>query len=740
MIHTVTLQIAAHPNGGDGGDGKNAWLVTPSGVDVLPFAVARVDHDGRAFPQAPGGVDASTLATTLDELRTQRRDPQAVAALGRTLFDALVEPWWSALGPAITAAKTRPAALELALRLDGAPELAGLPWEMMVGRDGKFLARGVAIDGVRLDVVVTRRVARPPVATAPLAHPLRYLFVIGDELDDSLRAGAECMGLLRQLGPRIDDRVLMLRTASRSLAETVDEFRPQIVHVIAHGVEAADGSVLLALFDRATNAVRPTPAAELAGLLVRSGDHAPWCPTAVILSACSGGQPLGGDGHAGLAGTLVGAGVPVVVGMAAEVSDLACRLFARQLGAALVDGVPLAIAAARGRGAALRDPAMPAGNLDWGLVNLMLGEDISAELAVPAVTKDSSADRLLGRMAAYSLPIDTDRLMRRLPPFVGRADVFAAFHELLAGRGPAALCLLACPPRKQHKVGKRRTMAELAAAALRAGHIPVVAMPRIGSKQGVPRTVDDLIRELGRALLLARTVFGAPAETPRLDAALAAHPGDTMSLRSALAAELLALRDAVRASDELVGEREGEVVVFANDVHLFGDAIEPWFSELLGGLGLGTTSRIPVVTSYAQRAPDDKEATWGQRDAWVEELVTRNERHRLRGITLGPLAGLRAGDSAAVPLDERLAYQRVLLHPFRDQPEWATRPWFLDLRSEPARLAGVLKFLRNGTGRGCPGTFATDEFFQWVDAANELQSGTLHQAQDDDVLRGRGEP
>ena len=70
----------------------------------------------------------------------------------------------------------------------------------------------------------------------------------------------------------------------------------------------------------------------------------------MVLSACSSAAAngnaadsrlLGGHEVAPLAGELVRGKVPVVVGMAGEVSGHACRLFTRAFGAALVRGLSL---------------------------------------------------------------------------------------------------------------------------------------------------------------------------------------------------------------------------------------------------------------------------------------------------------------------------------------------------------------------------------------------------------------
>ncbi len=726
-----------------------SWKVEVKGVPgATPFTIDAGLDGGRVYPvgttetEVPplvvqGRLPAAAIAKTVVELRELRATEAAVEALSQHLFATLLGPWWPLLTAELEGLlpAALPPAVEIALGLDNAPDLVGLPWELMRGDTG-YIASGHPVKKGVADLVITRRTARSPIVAEPMVHPLRYLFVIGNELDDTLRAGAECMGMLRQMGPQVQDRVLMLASAGRPLADIVDEFRPHVVHVICHGTEGPGGTVLLELFDHAASKVQPMPAADLIESLVLERNGRTWCPQAVVLSACSSGTRLTSAGQGDLAAELVRAGIPVVVGMAAEISDLACRLFTRRLGVAVSGGMPLVIAAARGRRAALRDPDMPKDSFDWGLINLVMGDDVPSEIQVPPADTSVEVRRIVDRLDGYSLPIDRDLQTRRLPPFVGRSDVIAAFYELLSGRGAPVLCLLAYPPDPQNKVGKRRTMAELAAIAIRAGHVPVVVMPRAGSERGMPRTVADLGKELEVAIRKAREVFGLPDVSLAIEGALAgAAPILASSIRRPLAKDLEALHDAA-----FPGGAVGEVVVFVNDVHRFGDAIQPWFVDLLDGKGLGASRRIRVVTSYAMKAKDDAQATWGQHDVFIEELVTRTERTRLRGVRLDRLSSRLGSDSSAQPtigVEERLAYQRLLLHPFRDDPPWATKRIFLNLRDKTKDLDNVLDLLQLGSGEGCPGSFFSPIFLQSLQRARKHIT-VLTEARDDDILKAGG--
>lgn len=707
------------------------WPVEVRGVPgAAPFTMKPLGD--AAIPAATGGLSAAAITKTLRDLRDGAAPATAVVELGRYLFNALLAPWWEALKALLATQAPRPIAVELALQLDGAGRLAGLPWELMHS-DTDFLARGYMVAGSLVDLVVTRRTTRAQVAAEPLAHPLRYLFVIGDELDDSLRPGAECMGLLRQIGPQIQDRIVLLRTATRALGDVIEEFRPHVVHFICHGIVADGGEVMLELYDAIEQRLRPTPASELVEALVRKGGAAPWCPAAVVMSACSSGTRLAAAGQGDLAAALVAAGIPVVIGMSAEIGDLACRLFTRKFGAGVVGGTPLVVAAARGRRAALRDPEMPADSFDWGLINVVIGADLRAEaIEIPTADGDPIAQGILQRIERYSLAVDRRSDSRTLPPFCGRSDVVAAFYELMAGRGQPVLCLRSQQPSSpDNKVGKRRTLSELAAVALRAGWVPVIAMPRKEGERGLPRSVRDLAVELAFAIRKARTAHGLATPALLVDAPLAgAGPVSAAAIRDALAGDLIALRDDVRNKHDFIAQRNGEVVVLVNDVHLFGDAVKPWFLDLLDGLGLGLDQRIPVVMTYTMTTRDQVNQLQIGHDQMVEELVTRTELHRFRDMKLAPLSGH----------EEVLAYQRLLLHPFRTEPDYAARRYFLDLRAtngQKDELDRVLRFLHNGSGSGYPGAFFTESFLLWLKEAIQLNTA-IRVARDDDILRAGG--
>lgn len=705
-----------------------SWDVTTSGpvptqvwlVDLLANGTPLATHEMRALDDnlpAPhtGGSDRATLTSTIEALRRDDAQVTDVHALGEHLFAALLGPSWEALESTLAGS----AIVELALVLP-APVLAGLPWEMM-RRNGTFLAAGLRVAGAMVDVAITRRVARAQASYPELIQPLRYMFVIGTELNDAVRAGAEAQGLLRQIAPAVRDCFIQ-RQSPEKLAIEVAELDPHVVHLICHGRDGAAG-VELEMWNDDTNAPAYVSAAGLGDRLVRTRGAERLAPTVVILSACSTGARLEAASASDVAIELVARGVPIVIGMSAEIRDDACRLFTRRLGAAIIDRSPLLAAAIAGRRAALRSTDLPQTSFDWGMIQIIIGDDVPSGLAVKACSPDSDEAKVLDWLTLAGLPIDLDPAERKMPPLCGATEVLAGFSKLMRSKTLAALVLHAQPPSPELRVGKRRAFAEVAAAAIRAGHIPVLVMPSRGGK-GYPATPIDLINQLRDAFLIKRAVLTLD-EAPLALASLSEPIGAT-DLRRALDADARALTKDARAKHGFIQRAGGEVIVMLHDVHAYA-AGAPLALELLGPTGAGLGQRVRVVMSWKQRP--DKDPSWrGPLDETFKDQLQKGMTW-IEKVDLRPLEGPHAS----------LAFQRVLLHPFRSFPKAAATQWFLDLKNrDDANTVAALRNLYNGTRKGCLGHFDDDNFVDWLEEA--VQSKRLREAKDDDLMRPGQDP
>ena len=137
------------------------------------------------------------------------------------------------------------------------------------------------------------------------------------------------------------------------------------------------------------------------------------------------------------AARLVAGGVPVVVAMAGDISDTACRVFTRALTQAIGEGVPLADAVIRGRRAAFH--ARPdLDSTDWMLPAIFLAEHLSGGTSLVDTTAINAAkDRIL----------DLD--LAREPVFCGRAEFIAAMDRLLDWDDPLNVLVAYTPGRSQ---------------------------------------------------------------------------------------------------------------------------------------------------------------------------------------------------------------------------------------------------------------------------------------------------
>jgi hypothetical protein len=677
--------------------------------------VAPEDEPVEGDPNAALGNGAAAMARRIHERRAL--EPDDGVGLGSFLFRALIgAETWAAI---VTAAGPPTTVLELALRCEGDGDvLRGLAWELMHDGDG-FLALHP------LRAVAVTRVVRPAGDQPELrqsTRPPKVLFAIGADLDDpdpDIRAGTEFVGLLRALERRgsIDFRLLERASPGR-LAQAVQRFDPDVVHVISHGDLDENGDGVLRLRGDGAEALPLAVGADVLGQALRAdGRPAPL----VVLSASHGGS-VGGPHAASLAAALVTAGVPVVIAMSGRVTDRACRLFTRIFGRTLIRGGPLAAAVIDGRRAAYLDGGPPGDTVDWALPALFVSDGVPEGYApVAPLAEGEQAPDLI---SVFDLVAD--------PVFCGRREFFEDYERLLdPAEGLQVLAVYTA--QRVSGIGKRRLLTELAARALGDGHVPVFVRP---SEAAAPRTVRGLAVELLEAIRDVRENLGLD---PPIDSRVlrrlcegtqleAAAEGDEVDRQVALTELLEAQRDDERplnpavlrielAADlaalaQDVGQPSARVLVLLSGVDSWGDAREALFTTLLTRHGLGTPAEpIPVVLSCALADPlmeeHRKDAAKGTRSGWMEfrQLLPFRE------------------DG-----EDTLAYQWVLLH---------ARPGFSPPLSDhvyvPAGNGEWQKVLRARI-KGIPGLMSDETFYQHVDTLALLG---LLVADDDDEARLR---
>lgn len=449
--------------------------------------------------------------------------------------------------------------LELVLEWDaGEWELSRLHWELMRDASG-FLAEQHAPE-----VSMVRRV--PVTGPTPVRMPidLRVLFVVGTDLSDAkIRAGAEYLGLLRHLGTRrrsLDHRVLIAANGE-DLHEAVKSYQPTVLHFICHGewgcIHLKPGRTASPAEER--DGFKRWSAQDLHAYLQSTG--AP-LPSVVVVNACdsaSGRTPtpqeaaMGSTPQASFAVELTRLGIPMVVGMAGQVADHACRLFTRRLYESLLESpahtlVDVGRATATGRRAGLQLLEGRHATSDWAYSQLLVRGDMDSRLELADVRQASVRERIA-------------KDLRLKQPFCDRLEAFRDFERWLdSGRCEETHFAIVGPDMEPVpvKYGATHLMRELAVHALQAGYVPVLfGIPEVS---GNPNT-EDLIRELLKRLRDVRSDWGLPTaqdsqlrallrqkETPRpplhpelADALDLGGLMDPTVLRLALALDLTAL-------------------------------------------------------------------------------------------------------------------------------------------------------------------------------------------------------
>jgi hypothetical protein len=614
-------------------------------------------RDGAGFPLPPVsesgawaescralcGPGASAERTIVLE-RFKQEEPQAgdVDAFGGYLWAVLLGHDWAALK---NAAPGEPLRLQLSLPSTAAdPIWQELPWELMVSPEGPLVSTGKT-------VAVTRLLASPNVKPGPLSIdlPLRVLFVVGRQLDNQLRAGTEYLSLLRRLqctlqagqsaqGVALHTRLLM-EASTEEVQAAVEEFKPAVVHIISHGQVSGDKSfIILTRYDGAGRShAKPDPvSAQRLALLLHAAD-AGARPHAVVLNACDT-QRLG-DVQASFAGELVRLGIPFVVGMAGEVADAACRLFARQLYMALIEEQPVDVAAAQGRRAALLHFKNHASNFDWARAALCQAEGVEARF------------KRLPLQTALIKAAETLRPKRLREPFCGRLQWLLLFGDLLQGRIPN----LAVQSEEEvggeddderRQIGKSRLLEELAWQSVLEGWVPLKVKQRADRCSNLlhgavslftlmETTRDDfgVVRANRSEIVWAASIaFGITYDATNANAFLAARDkvlsqlepqqkigisADT--IRQLLRADLRQLRDDIQAA---VGPRRGVMILW--DQLDNEEALEEAFVELIGPHGLGTEDcPAPAVFTYVRRSTGGKK---------LLEAVKRNSDIEIRSL------------------------------------------------------------------------------------------------------------
>jgi hypothetical protein len=652
--------------------------------------------------------------------------PDTTVRFGRYLFDTLIgHSIWASLLKHAEDSKDR--FLELCLSWDSNDAyLHRLNWEMMHGPEFfLFLDRStrIAISRVppRTKTIIPRPVGLPP----------RMLFVIGTSLNDTqIRAGAEYVGLLRQLernDRRIDSRVLQNASPQR-LSEMIRSFQPDVVHFICHGgfnSREGHGYLELELDDREEDRERYAP--QLFSFL-NSGEQP---PSIVVLSACStanvgSSRILGTHELAPLAAELVVGGIPIVIGMGGEISDLACRLFTIRFGESLLLGEPLVMATTEGRRAAFGQGVAPHTSADWAFPSLFLSEGVTSDFT-PIVAGTQNPEAVIEVwIRRYQLKVK--------PVFCSREDFLDEYYRLLKSRDYSVL--VAYVDEEMKGYGRTRLLQQLALNALRDGHVPCL----IGSNAGdwrPPRTTINFSVEILRAISTARNALQLepPTNSVLLQLLKGRNPSEELrniestyaglpevcfeqmldcfsgqefdvavkAIKQAIEADLAKLIADAREKYPEIIRADSRPLLLLDEVDGYDKGIYPLFNELLPFFYKGDPDAgyVPVVMTMSLHTCAD------------EKLKPIKEKAASRSwIKFKELKKFAEGE-------DMLAYAQVLLHPFDEDrlPGFSDKPWTFDYRGVDQQIVQRYEHRLRKWLKGIPAGFLDSAFFLIVESA-----------------------
>jgi hypothetical protein len=699
------LDVEARP------DGLFA-VVTAVGLPRRERPVAWAGEPGRrllAARDTAGEVQgAAALAAAVDQGRAAAPE---LDQYGSLLFEAAFGgQLWAQLIDA-AAAQQRHAGtpglpyLELAVRgpADGTgAAVHALRWEALHDGTRAVAAQGTSHDDVAGNVTDSADVSvgivrLVPFDAGPLAgaglvpagqavaadqalieHIPRVLFAVGSPLTDpAVRPATELMGIMQDLesdGGSIHPRILDSATLA-ALRAALGDFRPDVLHLIGHGTRLGGEQVAIQL--------RPEPGGSgpadqwvTAEQLLGAFGKARHTPRLVILSACQTASAADRVNAAPFAAQLVAGGVPVVIAMAGDIADTACRVFTRALTSALGTGVPLGTAVLRGRRAAFyQRPGF--WSTDWVLPTVFLAERLPEQARL---VNAQNAETVRERANKFGLA--------QSPVFYGRREFIDAMDRLLDGRDPLNV-LLAYTPDPNRSYGGERLLRQLGARAVRLGVLPLLLGP---FDQLPPTSRTKLAKEIRKSIQNVRVLLDLPPDPPAFRVTITAADPDAepFDLALAIRADLDDLLSDLPDDDPVWRREAGQprVVLLCHRVDGWLDALD----DLLGMLGPTGLHPGPVPLPVVATGADIPALSSVRKDRW-------NGRRWVKAALL---------DRFPTDADEDLlAYQWWLLNPPERKPVYAPR------RSAPPGWRKMLRWVM----QDC--IYDENKLFGWAEAAQD---------------------
>ena len=309
-------------------------------------ATLRFPFDPPALENHLKGVEIAVLksGSIRRDIVMASPEKESVVDFGKQLFDSLfVDEVKSAFRRSQDRARLEKKGLRVRLRID-APDLSTLPWEFMYDAStGDYICLSSETPLVRylqFDRPPEELTVKPPITIlAMVSSPKDRPALDAQHEKERMQAATAALqaaGLLR-----IE---WLAGSTWRDLQQTLRRNDYHIFHFVGHGgFDAAAGEGVLAFTDDAGNS-QLLSATEVGRLL---GDERTL--RLVVLNSCLGAKGNTTDIFSSTSATLVRRGVPAVVAMQYEISDLAAIEFSRSLYEAIADGMPVDAAVGEAR-------------------------------------------------------------------------------------------------------------------------------------------------------------------------------------------------------------------------------------------------------------------------------------------------------------------------------------------------------------------------------------------------------
>lgn len=304
--HRYTVQLVASP-AGEAPASSDHFFSDKNLQEVLKGRAEVAWRD--LHPSAPRGQSPEEIG----------------AALFRSVISGEIQRCWDR---SLARIRQEGKGLRLRLRLGDAPGLEEWPWELLYDPSRHFFL------SLAEDIAVVRYLDNPTRSSSDrIRSPLRILVLVANPADSSPLGGEQEWELLNRAVEDLirEGKVQLERLQAPTLPALERAMKEawHVVHFVGHGQFDADEGTLL--LEDETGGSSPVSGRRLKVVLGSRELRL------VVLNSCKGARTSPENAFAGVAQSLVGAGLPAVVAMRCRVSDRAALLFADRFYNALAE-------------------------------------------------------------------------------------------------------------------------------------------------------------------------------------------------------------------------------------------------------------------------------------------------------------------------------------------------------------------------------------------------------------------